>query len=105
MMMNRTFNRRHSPNRRKTRLQAVVAADGATLEATILNVSYRGMRLELLVSLAPGTPVSISVLGHDIRAIVHWSKGGHTGVHLLDALDRDLLVAVETAQDDLAPYR
>ncbi len=109
MMMKETFNRRFSPNRRRTRVQAWFHrdADGAAgrLRVTIRDVSYDGMRLDVDEDLAPGTAGAVEVLGTRIPAIVHWWKNGQAGVHLAERLDRDLLVALEAADDDLADYR
>lgn len=105
MMMNQNFERRHSPNRRKTHVPALVVVEGATVEASILDVSFRGMRLDLMLPLAPGTPILIRVLGHELPAIVHWSRDNQVGTRLLERLERDLLVEIEGAEDDLAAFR
>lgn len=105
MKMSQDLNRRHSPNRRRTRVPASVEVDGTVLEATVLDVSFEGMRLQIDVRLAPGTPVRITTLGVSVPAILHWCANGQAGVHLLERLDRDILVALETADDDLAEYR
>ena len=105
MIMNQNFERRHSPNRRKTRVPALVIVEGATVEASILDVSFRGLRLDLMLPLAPGTPILIHVLGHELPAIVHWSRDNEVGAHLLERLERDLLVEIESAEDDLAAFR
>ena len=104
-MLRQNFNRRHSPNRRRTRVPATVRADGRDLEAFVLDVSYEGMRLSIREPLAPGTAVTIRTLDVSVRAIIHWSREGHAGAHLLDRLERDVLVALETADDDLADFR
>ena len=111
MMMKETFNRRFSPNRRRTCVEAWFHRDAETrgagnrLRVTIRDVSYDGMRLEVEEALAPGTAGAVEVLGTRIPAIVHWWKAGQAGVHLAERLDRDLLVALEAADDDLAEYR
>ena len=40
MMMSQTFNRRHSPNRRKTRVEAIMELDDARHPVTIRDVSF-----------------------------------------------------------------
>lgn len=105
MMMKQNFNRRHSPNRRKTLVPVQVEADGERFRAFVVDVSYEGMKLALREPLERGTPIAIEALGKTVPAIVHWYKSGHAGVHLLDRLDRNMLVALETADDDLAEYR
>lgn len=105
MMLRQDFNRRHSPNRRRTRVEAFIQAEGARLAAEILDVSYDGMKLSVPHVLAPGTPITIEALGARIPAIVHWSRRSLAGVRLLERLERDILVALETADDDLADFR
>lgn len=105
MMISRHFNRRHSPNRRKTQVQARIRVDDMSLPVTILDVSYEGMKLSVPETMEPGTAVMIEALGACIPAIVHWSHSGMAGIHLLDRLDRDTLIALETADDELAEFR
>lgn len=105
MMMNRTFNRRHSPNRRKTRVPARLRFEGGVLEIVIRNVSYEGMGLQVPCPLDPGTPVTIEAAGARIPAIIHWHRSGHAGAHLLDRLDGAVLIALETADDEFAAFR
>lgn len=105
MMLRQDFNRRHSPNRRKTLVEAYLDTEGARLQVEILDVSYDGMRLAVPHVMSPGTPVTIETMGARIPAIVHWHRGGQAGVRLLDRLDRAVLVALETADDDLAEFR
>lgn len=105
MMMNQTFNRRFSPNRRKTRVKARLDVEGRALKALILDVSFEGMKIAVRRPLPPGTAVTVGVLGARIPAIVHWYRGGHCGLHLLDRLDGATLRALETAHDELAEYR
>ena len=105
MMIRQNFNRRHSPNRRKTRVEAAVESNGARLPAVILNVSFEGMNLSLPHNLAPGTPITIVVMGQRIPAIVHWSRSRHAGVHLLERLEGQTLIALENADDEWAEFR
>lgn len=105
MLLRQDFNRRHSPNRRRTRVEAILHADGARLQIEILDISYDGMKLSVPHRLAPGTPVTVETMGARIPAIVHWSRAGHAGVRLLDRVDREILIALETADDDLADFR
>ena len=105
MMMHQNFNRRFSPNRRRTRVEALLHVDDRVLHTVILDVSYDGMKLSVPKDLPQGTAVTIEVLNENIPAIVHWSKKKFTGLHLLHRLERDTLVALETAHDDLAEFR
>lgn len=105
MMMHQTFNRRHSPNRRKTHVPAVLHAEDGVLDAVILDVSYEGMKLAVPCCLSPGTPLTIETLGAAIPAIVHWHRQGFAGVRLLDRLESGVLIALETADDELAEFR
>lgn len=105
VFINQNFNRRHSPNRRKTQVDAVVLVEDRSLPGVVVDVSLQGMRLSLPQALEPGTPMTIMVLDVAVPAIVHWSHGLDVGVHLLESLDRDTLIALETADDDLADFR
>lgn len=99
------FSRRHSPNRRKTRFAAVIELDGALHPVTIREISFEGMKLAVPIAVTPGSAVAIHVLGGVIPAIVHWCRKGHAGVHLLARLEAWMLIALETAEDELAAYR
>ena len=104
-MIHQNFNRRHSPNRRKTRVAAVIELDDMIHPATIRDISFHGMKLSVPIAIEPGSPLTIEVLGRRIPAIVHWSRGGHIGVNLLQRLEGQTLIALETAHDDLAAFR
>lgn len=97
--------RRHSPNRRKTRVAALADIEGELSPVTILDVSLHGMKLSVPTMLFPGSPVTVLVLDHRIRAIVHWYRLGHVGLRVMDRLDAATLLALENAHDDLAEYR
>jgi hypothetical protein len=105
MMISRNFNRRHSPNRRKTRVAALMELDGARYPVTIRDISFHGMKLAVPVTVEPGSPVSIRVLEQEIPAIVHWCRDSHVGIHLLDRLEGQTLLALENAHDELAAFR
>ncbi|MEM9262969.1 MAG: PilZ domain-containing protein [Pseudomonadota bacterium] len=103
--MSENFNRRHSPNRRKTRVDAVMALDGIHYPSTILEISFQGMKIAAPVSAEPGSPITVFVLSHQIPAIIHWCKDGKVGVHLLERLDGQTLIALENAEDEFAAFR
>ena len=105
MMMHQTFNRRHSPNRRKTRVEAVLHIDGQSLRVVILDVSFDGMKLSVPENIAPGTAATVEVHDARIPAIIHWSRTRFAGLHLLKRFDSATLTKLETAHDDLAEYR
>ncbi len=105
MMMQQTFNRRFSPNRRRTRVGALLHVDDTVVPVVIMDVSFDGMKLSVPEDLSQGTAVSVEILQETIPAIVHWSKTRFAGLHLLRRLDRDTLVALENAHDDLAEFR
>ena len=104
-MLRQEFTRRHSPNRRKTQVEARIEVDGRRQRAIILDVSYEGMKLSISEDIPPGTAITVEVFGERIPAIVHWSRTRFAGLHLLERLKRDTLVALETAHDDLKEYR
>ncbi len=105
MILNDRFNRRHSPNRRHTRVEALLHVEGRVERAVILDVSFEGMKLSLPETLEVGTAVTVEVMGEQIPAIVHWSKSRFAGLHMLTRLERETLIALETAHDDLAAFR
>ncbi|NNE88098.1 MAG: PilZ domain-containing protein [Silicimonas sp.] len=103
--MEQNFNRRHSPNRRETRVEAMMDIDGDLVPVIIVDISYTGMKISVPEDIAVGTPVSISVLDVTIPAIVHWSRLRFAGVHLLQRMDSNTLRTLEKAHDALADYR
>lgn len=105
MMMSQRFNRRHSPNRRKTRVDALMSVDDAFYPVTIRDISFNGMKLAVQRALEPGSPVALYVLSHKIPAIVHWYRDGFAGIHLLERLDSQTLLALENAEDEFAAFR
>ena len=105
MMMQQSFNRRHSPNRRRTRVKALLHIDDRIEQIVIRDVSYEGMKLAVDEDIEVGTAVTVQVASENIPAIVHWSKGGFAGLHLLRRLERQTLVTLETADDELADFR
>lgn len=104
-MKHQEFNRRHSPNRRSTNVAARLFVEDITLDVVVENVSFEGMRVTAPHLLEPGTALTVEVLGERIPAIVHWSKDQQTGLHLLQRLGRHALLALETADDELAEFR
>ncbi len=104
-MLTNQFNRRHSPNRRHTRVEALLHVEGCVERAVILDVSFEGMKISVPETLAPGTAVTVEVMGEKIPAIVHWSRTRFAGLHMLQRLERETLLALETADDDLAQFR
>lgn len=105
MMMNQSFNRRHSPNRRKTQVKAVIHVENTRLNGFIVDVSYTGMRLSLPENIPVGTPITVEMMDVKVPAIVHWSQTRFAGVHLLERLEGDTLRALENAHDLLAEFR
>ena len=105
MMMTQSFNRRHSPNRRKTRVAAVMTLDETHYPVTIRDVSFQGMKLSTPLSVEPGSPITLHVMGHGIPAIAHWYRNGFVGIHLLQRLEGQTLLAIENAADDHAAFR
>ena len=105
MMHQNSFNRRHSPNRRRTKLAARLHLDERVIETTILDVSYEGMKILTEDELPQGTAVTVEIDEERVPAIVHWWKDGRAGLHLLERLERETLLTLETADDDLAEFR
>jgi hypothetical protein len=105
MMMSQSFNRRHSPNRRKTRVDAVMTLDSSHHPVTILDVSFKGMKLSTPLTVEVGSPIALHVMGQTIPAIVHWCRSGYIGIHLLESLEGQTLLALENAEDELAAFR
>lgn len=105
MMMSRNFNRRHSPNRRKTRVEATMILEGARYPVTIRDVSYRGMLLAVPMPVAPGNAITLCLPDQKIPAIVRRADGLYIGVHLLERLEASTLLSLENADDALAAFR
>ena len=96
----RPLNRRHFPDRRKTHVAAVVTSRGAHLSAVIQDVGFEGMGLSLPHNLAPGTAITIEAMNKHFKAVVCWSRSRCAGVHLLQRLDGQTLLALEGAGCD-----
>ena len=79
--------------------------DGVRYPIVIRDVSFEGFKLAVPVSIVPGSPITIFVLDRHIPAIVHWCRAGYVGVHLLQRLDGQTLIALENADDALAAFR
>lgn len=79
--------------------------DDLVLPVIIRDISFQGMKISVPNSIEPGSPVAICVLGQRIPAIVHWCRLGHIGVHLLQRLEGQTLIALENADDELAEFR
>lgn len=105
MTIRETFEARHSPNRRKTHVHALLHADGNVLIVVIRDICCEGMKIALDARLDLGTPVTVEMMKTRVPALVHWCENGFAGLRMLERLDRDTLVALETADDDLAEYR
>ncbi len=105
MMMSVNFNRRFSPNRRKTNVAVLLHVDDRILPATVIDVSYDGMKIRLGETLIPGTPLSVELATALIPAIVHWHVPPHVGLHLLERLDSETLIRLENADDEFADFR
>lgn len=95
MTIHDAFTRRLAPNRRRTRTEATLEVDGREIPVEIVNISLTGMKLALATPLEQGTAVTISVLGAEIPAIVHWSDAAFAGLNLLTRLDGQTLKALE----------
>ena len=105
MMMSQNFNRRFSPNRRRTNVAALLHVDDRILPATVIDVSYDGMKLQVDEPVTPGTPLSVELATALIPAIVHWHVSPHIGLHLLERLDSETLIRLENADDEFADFR
>ena len=105
MNMKQSFNRRHSPNRRRTKVPARLHVEGDLLSTVVLDVSYEGMKVSVKEQILPGTAVTVEVFGEEIPSIVHWCDDEHAGLHLLRRLKRETLLALENADDELADFR
>lgn len=96
---------RYRPNRRTTRVDAVLDAEGETLATTLLDISRDGARITLPYRLLPGTAVRLRFRNRIAKALVVWFRDGEAGLKFLDRLDRETLVAIETATDDADAFR
>lgn len=69
-------------DRRDVRMQGFAAlADGSTITITLLDLSYEGCAIACAAELAPGDPITLSVLRRGgIKAEVRWFKDGKAGL-------------------------
>lgn len=98
--VNSSLNRRLDPNRRKTRVDAWLDYETATVRITIVDVSLKGMKIEVAIEIQPGTAVTVEVLGKDVSAIVSWCDLSHAGLHLVEDIDPELMRILEGVQED-----
>ena len=95
----------YRPSRRPTRVGATIVIDDMILQTVVVDISRDGARLSLPGWIAPGTAVYLKVRDASVPALVHWMSDGHAGVRFYDRLDRETLIALETADDPLADWR
>ena len=85
----------YRPNRQQTKLEATLLVDGEAMQATIIDISRDGAKLNVPFPILAGTAVRLQLAAKEIKALVHWCRDGHAGLRFLDRLDRDLLVKIE----------
>lgn len=103
--MQQESERRKSPRRKLRHLQGKLHHAGTTTRVTVLDVSREGMQISVPAPLSNGEGVTFSMLGVDIPAIVHWSHDDKAGLRLIQELDRNTLIALDSAQAKIERLR
>ena len=99
-LVDASLERRLGPNRRKTRVDACLDYGNAPVPIKIVDVSLKGMKVEVAKKIQLGTAVTVEVLGRKITAIVSWCHLSHAGLYLLENVDPDLMRTLEGVQED-----
>jgi len=88
---------KYRPTRQQTNLEATLIADGEAMQATIIDISRDGAKLNVPFPILAGTAVRLHLAAKEIKALVHWCRDGHAGLRFLDRLDRVTLKMIEVS--------
>jgi hypothetical protein len=86
--------------------RAVTRIDDELLEIKLRNISSQGSLVECHVAVAPGTALTIDMVGiGPVRAIVRWSQSGKFGVEFCEAFDLGRLAPKKERANDVTMLR
>jgi hypothetical protein len=86
--------------------RAITCIDDELLDIKLRNISSQGALVECAVGVAPGTPLTIDMVGiGPVRAIVRWSQSGKFGVQFAEAFDLGRLAPKKERVNDVTMLR
>ena len=86
--------------------RAVTRIDDELLEIKLRNISSQGSLVECHVAVAPGTALTIDMVGiGPVSAIVRWSQSGKFGVEFCEAFDLGRLAPKKERANDITMLR
>ena len=89
--------------RQRLMRRALASIDGVTREIRLRNISAMGALVECDRSLAPGTSMTIDIIGvGPVIGTVRWAQSGKFGVQFDEAFDLKRLAPKKTKQNDAA---
>ena len=97
--------RRFSPNRRRTNFQARADVGNGNIPITVVEISFRGMKINVPYNIPPGAGITVSIMDDEIPAIVHWCQSQVAGIHLLQNPRGATLKMLESVDDEFSEFR
>jgi predicted signal transduction protein with EAL and GGDEF domain len=86
--------------------RAVTCIDGETLEVKLRNISSMGALVECHVPAAPGTELTIDIVGvSPVRAVVRWAQSGKFGVQFIQQFDLARLAPKKERRNEVTMLR
>jgi len=81
--------------------RAIASIDGASVELKLRNISSMGALVECREPVAPGTQLTIDIIGvAPVRGVVRWSQEGKFGLQFVDHFDLARLAPKKEPQRD-----
>jgi diguanylate cyclase (GGDEF)-like protein len=86
--------------------RAITCIDGETVEVKLRNISSMGALAECRVPVAPGTELTIDIIGvAPVHGTVRWSQAGKFGVQFSDVFDLARLAAKKSRGNEVTMLR
>jgi diguanylate cyclase (GGDEF)-like protein len=86
--------------------RAITCIDGQMVEVRLRNISSMGSLVECPVAVAPGTDLTIDIVGvAPVRGIVRWAQAGKFGVQFEDRFDMGRLAPKKERRDEVTMLR
>ena len=86
--------------------RALAAIDGETVEVRLRNISSMGALAECPQALAPGTELTIDIVGvGPVRGMVRWAQSGQFGVQFDHQFDLARLAPKKEARNPVTMLR
>ena len=92
--------------RQRLMRRAMAAIDGEKVELRLRNISSMGALAECHLSVAPGTAITIDILGvGPVRGVVRWAQSRKFGVQFETEFDLGRLAAKKERKQDVNTMR